>query len=431
MKNSSRLPLEQLLSDAELRRSDGVDAILQSVRTHLGMDVAFVAEFGESDRLIRHTDAGDRNPVKAGDRIPLEVGYCQRVVDGRLPELIVDASALPAAAALPETHAIPIGSHLSVPIHLRDGRLYGTFCCFSFVADPSITGRDLRVMHAFADILSDQISREWQASADRAKKVQQITRALEDGQPSIVYQPIYCLKTKRVTAVECLARFNSSPGRTPDVWFDDATRVGLGPTLESAAIKAALGSLERVPPNIDVTINLSPDLISSGVLRSLLSGIDLHRIILEITEHAAVFDYDRLLAELAPLRVLGLRVAIDDAGAGYSGLRHILAVEPDMVKLDISLTRGIDQDRKRRALAGAMIAFAREIDVSIIAEGVETAAELKTLTELGVAQAQGFYMGRPMPLDDLIRWSTRNLATDETGNIEAMSEWPSARALLR
>jgi EAL domain-containing protein (putative c-di-GMP-specific phosphodiesterase class I) len=430
MREPPTLPLEQLLNNADLGRPEGVDAILQSVRRHLGMDVAFVAEFGESDRLIRHTDAAGRNPLKAGDRIALEVGYCQRVVDGRLPELIVDATALPAAAALPETHSIPIGSHLSVPIRLRDGCLYGTFCCFSFVADPSITDRDLRVMHAFADVMSDQISRERQASSDQTLKVQQIMRAIEDGEPSIVYQPIYNLNTRRVTAVECLSRFRSSPSRSPDVWFDDAMRVGVGPTLEAAAIKAALRSLERVPPHIDMTINLSPDSISTGMLGSLLQEVDVNRVILEITEHAAVFDYDRLLAELAPLRALGLRVAIDDAGAGYSGLRHILAVEPDTVKLDISLTRGIDQDRKRRALASALIAFAREINVGMIAEGVETAAELKTLTELGVGHAQGFFLGRPMPLEDFIRWSMRDLQIEQVEDA-AVTSGPVALAHLR
>src|ERR1700743_420261 len=114
MREPITLPFDQLLTNAELHRPEGVDTILHSVRTHLGMDVAFVAEFGERDRLIRHTDAAGRNPLRKGDRISLEVGYCQRVVDGRLPELIIDANALPAAAALPETQHIPIGSHLSV-----------------------------------------------------------------------------------------------------------------------------------------------------------------------------------------------------------------------------------------------------------------------------------------------------------------------------
>jgi EAL domain-containing protein (putative c-di-GMP-specific phosphodiesterase class I) len=98
---------------------------------------------------------------------------------------------------------------------------------------------------------------------------------------------------------------------------------------------------------------------------------------------------------------MGLRIAIDDAGAGYASMRHILSIEPDLVKLDISLTRGIDADRKRRALASALIAFARETDVDIVAEGVETSAELLALRSLGVKRAQGYYLARPKPLAEL------------------------------
>jgi EAL domain-containing protein (putative c-di-GMP-specific phosphodiesterase class I) len=124
-------------------------------------------------------------------------------------------------------------------------------------------------------------------------------------------------------------------------------------------------------------------------------------VVLEITEHASVADYSRILEVLAPLRALGLRVAVDDTGAGYSTLRHILSIEPNLLKLDMSLTRNIDQDQKRRALASALIAFARETRIAVIAEGVETAAELHTLRALGVSTAQGYHLARPMAMADL------------------------------
>jgi EAL domain-containing protein (putative c-di-GMP-specific phosphodiesterase class I) len=141
-------------------------------------------------------------------------------------------------------------------------------------------------------------------------------------------------------------------------------------------------------------------------------------VILEITEHAAVADYDRLVAALAPLRALGLRVSVDDAGAGYASLRHILALEPDILKLDISLTRGIDHDCKRRALASALIAFAREINTGITAEGVESEAELETLSALGVTHVQGYYLARPMELDAAVNslTLTRGKAAGRNGH---------------
>jgi len=122
-------------------------------------------------------------------------------------------------------------------------------------------------------------------------------------------------------------------------------------------------------------------------------------VVVEITEHEQVDDYASLAAALAELRRLGARVAIDDAGAGFSSLRHTLALEPDIVKLDISLTQGIDSDRAKRALAASLIAFADEIGMDIVAEGVESAGELATLLELGVPFGQGYYLAEPGPID--------------------------------
>jgi EAL domain-containing protein (putative c-di-GMP-specific phosphodiesterase class I) len=398
-------PLDGLVATSPAAQLDagGVDKILRSVRTHLGMDVAFVAEFRSHDRVFRHVDSRGPAPVQRGDAIPLERGFCQRVVDGRLPQLIVDAANLPEAAGLPETHAVPIGSHLSVPIRLSDGRVYGTFCCFSFRPDLSLTKRDLQMMKAFADVLADQIDRDTRQARERARHIARITEVMQQGEPAIVYQPIYNLETRHMAGVEGLSRFNAAPQRTPDVWFAEAAAVGLGPELESCAAKTVLAGLKSLPRDVYVAVNGSPEFVLSGAFALLLQDVDISRVVLEITEHASISDYAPLLSTLAPLRALGLRIAVDDAGAGYASMRHILSIEPNVLKLDMSLTHGIEQDLKRRALASALIAFARETHVSIVAEGVETAAELQTLRELGVTHGQGYYLARPMPLADLSR----------------------------
>ena len=388
-----------MASMPEAARGDGIDAILKSIRTHLGMDVAFVAEFGERDRLMRHVNADGKSPIKQGDRLSLEVGYCQRVVDGRLPELIVDAHALPSSAALPETDAIPIGSHISVPIRLRDGRLFGTFCCFSFIADLSLTGRDLQVMRAFAEVLADQIERRRETFREVAARSRAIQGAFDADQPAMVYQPIYDLASHRASIFESLSRFKVLPEQGPDVWFKEAASLGLGARLEAIAVRKGLAALEILPDDVAISVNGSPELIQSGLLEPIFKGADLSRVVLEITEHAAVADYGQLLGVLAPMRKRGVRISVDDAGAGYASLRHILTIEPDILKLDISLTRGIHKDRKRRALASALIAFARETGTAITAEGIETAPELETLAALGVTHVQGYHLARPMPLE--------------------------------
>ncbi len=133
-------------------------------------------------------------------------------------------------------------------------------------------------------------------------------------------------------------------------------------------------------------------------LHHLLDGADCSRIVLELTEHVPVEDYDAVNAGLRPLRERGARLALDDTGAGYAGFRHLLGLRPDVIKLDISLTRDIDQDPVRRALAGALVTFAAEVDAKVIAEGVENQAELETLEHLNITWVQGYHLGRPAPL---------------------------------
>jgi EAL domain-containing protein (putative c-di-GMP-specific phosphodiesterase class I) len=190
------------------------------------------------------------------------------------------------------------------------------------------------------------------------------------------------------------------------VWFREAAETGLGTALEMAAVKAALPS---VPESTYLAVNASPQTILSPELSRALEGLPAERIVLEITEHAHVEDYDQLLGALQPLRQAGIRVAVDDAGAGYASLQHILQLKPDLIKLDMALTRNIDADRPRRALASALIGFAQETGSRIIAEGVETAGELAVLRDLGVEKAQGYFLGRPTSLEHAPKLIAREL----------------------
>jgi EAL domain-containing protein (putative c-di-GMP-specific phosphodiesterase class I) len=156
-------------------------------------------------------------------------------------------------------------------------------------------------------------------------------------------------------------------------------------------------------------VNISPETILSGDLPDALKGVPAEQIVLEITEHAHIEDYERLLRALHPLRVRGVRLAVDDAGAGYSGLQHILQIHPDFIKLDMALTRNINLDPARKALAAALVAFARDTGSRIIAEGVETESELNALRRIGIEKAQGYFLGRPMPFDDAVKLLDRKM----------------------
>ncbi len=205
------------------------------------------------------------------------------------------------------------------------------------------------------------------------------------------FQPIVELRDGSIVGYEALTRF--SDGSRPDVVFAMAARVGLGVELETATLRAALDAASVLPPDAYLSVNISPELIHSTVLRPLLA--DLGRpVVVEITEHVVVDDYVELRRGLEALGP-SIRLAVDDAGAGYASLRHILELAPDLVKLDIGLVRGIDADPARQALIAGMGYFAVKRKVRLVAEGIETEAELETLRSLGVAYGQGYLLGRP------------------------------------
>jgi len=384
-------------ADAPAQGRTQIDAILDAVRIHLGMDVAFASRFVGDQRQFTHIQSPLALPVKPGDCEPLEESFCYYVMQGRLPELIHNAADYELAASVPIVQALPVGAHLNVPLRLRDGTVYGSFCCLSRQADRTLTERDLSTMRAFADLAMDQIEIDMEADALRETLVSRVEGAIGSGQPAIFLQPIHSLDTGLSAGAEALARFVDACKRPPNEWFADAFEVGLGVDLELAAIRNALAAAAYVPPGHYLSINVSPESAVSGLLLPLLAESGLSNLVLEVTEHAGVDDYaalERALAEMRPYA----RIAIDDFGAGYSSLRHILALEPDILKLDMSLVRDIDRDPAKRALAGAMVGFAGRVNARIVAEGIERVEELDVLRDLGVNYGQGYLLSRPMPL---------------------------------
>lgn len=388
-----------------------IRTILEAVRTHLDMDVAFVAEFAHGRRAFRHVVARSvEAPVAPGQSDPLEETYCQRVVEGRLPELMRNAAEHEEARALPVTAALPVGAHLSVPIRLRDGRCFGTFCCFSHTPDYSLNERDVQVMRVFATLAAEQIDEELESQREHDEVRQRVQAVLTGEVLSSVYQPVVCVERRRLIGFEALSRIGAEPIRTPDRWFIDAERAGLGVALETLALRCALRGLRHLPDGLFLTLNVSPNMLANGDMERVLAGCPLDRIVLEVTEHSVIEHYQELARSLDPLRARGLRLAVDDAGAGYASFKHVLSLAPDLIKLDISITRGIDTDRARFALAAALVRFAEETGGDIVAEGVETDGEFAALRELGIAHAQGYLLGRPMPIGhaaDLARTRAR------------------------
>lgn len=382
--------------------------ILRAVRAHLGMDVGFISQFSDGRRVFRHVEtAAGKHCIRVGDSDPLEESYCHWIVKGKLPRLMRDPADHKLAASFPVTKSLPVGAHLSVPILMRDGEVYGTFCCFSSSPDPSLTNRDLATLEAFAQLAGEQIQQSIDGDEARQTILRRIKAVLERCDLEMVYQPAIRLDEPGIAFVEALARFSPEPYEAPDKWFAAAAEVGLGTELEMLAVSQALKGFDTLPESAIISINVSPETVVSKPFHETFKSLPLQRIILEITEHEAVRHYEPLLKKLKPLRQRGLQLAVDDAGAGYSSLHHILKLQPDYIKLDMALSRSIDVDPSRRALAAALVQFSREIGSKLVAEGVETAAELRTLRDLGVKILQGHLIARPAPPAEIERYSSR------------------------
>ena len=375
-----------------------IERILATAREQLSLDVSFLSEWVDGKQVFRGLE-GDAESfgLHQDEGLPLADSYCIRVVSGELPAVIPDASQNLVAAGLAVTAAAGIGAYVGVPVTFTDGRMYGMLCCLSHAPDPSLRARDTKFLHVLARLLAEQLEERDRGASRKRDEVARIRAALEAGDPAIVVQPIVDLRSRRTVGYEALSRFASEPRRTPDVWFADAAAAGIGIELELIAARRAIEVLADLPADAYLAINLSPDAILADGFRDLLAHVDPARLVVEITEHAQVHDYGPLVVALAHFRARGVRLSIDDAGAGFASFRHILRLAPDIIKLDISLTSQIDHDPAERAVARAIVALGREFGTTIVAEGIETATQLAALRSLSVPCGQGYFLGRPAP----------------------------------
>ncbi len=230
------------------------------------------------------------------------------------------------------------------------------------------------------------------AGPDQHPTELEIRRALKRPQSLCLnFQPVADLRRGMAAGYEVLARFGAVP---PDTWFASASIAGLGPRADRAIVSRALETRITLPPGTFLTINVSPDSLIDAAFEGLTGGdADLRGVVFEITEHAPVHDYTLLMRATDLLREQGAGIAVDDAGAGYSSMRHVLALRPQFVKVDREFVAGCDRDPARLALVEAITAYAERIGAAVIAEGVETLAELQALMTLGVPFAQGYFFG--------------------------------------
>ncbi len=223
---------------------------------------------------------------------------------------------------------------------------------------------------------------------------EEIRALLEDADGlTMAFQPIMDLRTGRIAGYEALSRFNRTPYRSPDQWFAQAHRCGLGYAVEAKALAAALAMPGR-PQGTYLAVNLSPSSLTAAEIQAVLPE-RLDELVIEVTENELASGDPAVAEAITALRERGARLAVDDVGSGYAGLTHVMRLAPDVIKLDRALTTGIEGDAVKAALVSSFVRYARDIDATVCGEGIETHEELMQLAALDVSYGQGYLIARP------------------------------------
>ena len=383
-----------------------VRALLNTARAVLGMELTFLAALEDGRQTFTAVDAVTDSavvPIPEGTVVPVSDGYCDLMLTGQIPTSVPDVAAHPLLAAMPVTAAHQVAAYCGVPVRLPDGTLHGTLCGLDGEAGRAPTVGQLEALRTIAGLVGVRIAEERAAAVERSRRAQALLSTVDGRGLSTVLQPIVGLRSGTVVGFEALSRFGARP---PAEVFAEARTLDVGVPLELAAARAALDLLPRLPVGTYLAVNLSPQAaVDPSVLALITTVVDAGagpRLVLELTEHEQVADYDVLIAALADARAGGVRLAVDDTGSGFASLQHVTRLRPDILKLDMAFVRGVHRDPARRAVARDLLAVARDLGAVLVAEGVEEAAELGEQLRLGALVGQGFHLGRPGPPDQVL-----------------------------
>ena len=369
--------------------------LLRTAKGALQLSVAFLSRLDGTTQHLEVVESSVPFLFKEGVTQNQATTLCQAILDGKLPPVIPDLRTYPEAMKLPAARMPRIRSYVSVPVVLSDGTIYGTFCAAGLTTDKGLTRRDQALMEVLAHAAVVIIEPGIREQARRDEIEERVRPVIAAGGPVVVLQPIVRLRDRRRVGAEALSRFPADWGRAPDTCFEEAHDIDLGHTLELLALERAADLLRHVGGY--VSMNVSPATLLTPGCAALLRRMPLDRVLLELSEHDRVDDYDLLTGALRDLRERGMRLAIDDVGAGYSSLRHIVLTSPDVLKLDRSIVTGVGADKVLATLVRSLVDFGHGSGAEIVAEGVETADDADACTDLGVDHGQGWHFGRPGP----------------------------------
>lgn len=348
----------------------GIRRFLLLAQEWFGLDITFVAEISASERILVSLGNG-------ADAAVIEVAVRER--DGHDER-----------GGAPPVRA-------STPITLADGRRYGVLRCDGTRDDTERRDRRERALHMVARSVAEHLNspeRAHELDHRRDDDIGQLLR--QPGLLQLSFQPVVDLGSGHPVAFEALARFPHL-GTPPDEVFAWAWAIGYGAELEVLALQNALGALERIPAQCKLSVNVSPATIITQRFAEAVRDVPPGALVVEVTEHQPVDDYADLALACRRLRRRGVSVWVDDVGAGFAGLNHILQLEPDGIKIDRSLITDAHNSAAKQAMIAALTGFSDATRIDVIAEGIELVEELHAAQALGVGYGQGYLLGRPAP----------------------------------
>ncbi|MEE4155227.1 MAG: EAL domain-containing protein [Erythrobacter sp.] len=391
---STAADLPHPLTAADSARGE-IGDMIEALRAHLDMDVAFVSrQVGATHRIFTHVAARGVAPLRSGDTNANDNSLCWLVIQGKLPERVVDTSLYEVASCLPITNAINVRSHFSVPLRRRDGRVHGSLCCFSYRPRPDIDERDMQILRSVAAIVSDQIESRIEQEERGEEAAREVARLIAEDDLTIIHQPVFDLAEWQVIGHECLMRQKANPERSPLELLDRARLASKSLELELHAAAKALETLDPACPDRFIAINVSSATLTSEALIELIPEGLASQLVIELNGLDPAIPHQTLKRAIQSLRARAY-VAVNSAEGGFSGLQSLVELAPDIVKIDRELLAGLANDPPRRALVKALVQFAEDTGVTLMAQRIETREDLQALRDLGVRFAQGYVLGRP------------------------------------
>lgn len=378
--------------DLPLRR--GLELVLEQT----SMDAAFVSRFVGDDREVVMAAGGDGVEQLVGRVDPRHLSYCGLIADGHVGEVVADVRRHPVLRALDATATLGIGAYMGVPILDATGSAFGTVCAYAREPRPELDDADADGLRLLAAAAAESLRLDCSWGLRRDRAATDVAELVASDRLVAHGQPIVDLRRGTAVGFEALLRIDGDD-RGPGFWFEHAELGEATMELELAALDAATRLRSQTDPRQWMTVNVETESLASPVVLARLERLAGQRVLVEITERGGE-ESPALQPAVDHLRDLGLGIAIDDAGAGHATLERLVALEPDVIKLAQTIVSGSDGSRRQQTLLRTLVSLADDFGASVIAEGIETPAELSTLRWLGVRFGQGFLLGRPGPTPD-------------------------------